>query len=73
MVDSDLQAMERCSLEYLAARFALERVVSANSANPRRALLLELILASNGAELTVRFLKQLCELCQQFDEPDVID
>ena len=72
IADRDLEEMERSSLQCLAARFALEHIGSDNSSKPQ-ALLLELILASNGAELTIRFLRQLFALCKRLDVNVVID
>ena len=60
MTDAQLEQMESRSLEFLATRFAAASVLGA----PTRATMLESILASNEAELSVRFLKLLCALCK---------
>jgi len=69
MTDAQLEQMESRSLELLATRFAAASVLGA----PTRAIMLELILASNGAELSVRFLEQLCALCKGWAVNVVID
>ena len=69
ITDAQLELMESRSLELLATRFAAASVLGA----PTRAIMLELILASNGAELSVRFLKQLCALCKGWAVNVVID
>ena len=69
MSDAQLKKMESQSLELLATRFAAASVLGA----PTRAIMLELILASNGAQLSGRFLKQLCALCKDWAVNVVID
>ena len=67
--DNDLLQMEQESLEHLATRLALNAI----SDRPSRALLIELILASNGATLSARFLHRLCDVCKIWDVNLVID
>lgn len=67
--DIELLSLESRSLQHLQARFALNALAS----KPTRALLLELILASNGAELSIRFMKRLSEVCKSWDVTIVID
>jgi hypothetical protein len=69
MNDDDLLKMEQESVHHLATRLCLNAVLC----RPSRALLIELILASNGAQLSERFLHRLCDLCEIFDVNLVID
>lgn len=69
MNDDDLLQMEQESLHHLATRLSLNAV----SDRPSRALLIELILASNGAKLSERFLHRLCDVCKIWDVNLVID
>lgn len=67
--EDEIILRENLSLRHLNARFAL----NALSNKPTRALFLELILASNGAELSKRFMEKLSEVCKSWDVHIVID
>ena len=69
MNDAQLEQMESQSLELLATKFVAASVMGAST----RAMMLELILASIGAELSFRFLKQLCALRRGWAVNVVID
>ena len=53
----------------MATRFAAASVLGALT----RAIMLEFIPASNGAELSVRFVEQLCALCKGWTVDVVFD
>ena len=62
-------ACEHKSLRHLTTRFALAQLQE----KPMKALLLELVLASNGGRLSERFLEQLCDVCDTWKVNVVID